>query len=118
MKKLLLYSMLFLASTQLWAVTATSYFGSENIEPVSTPNWDVRIYPNPNNGVFSVMVIDNDAAIEVLVFNVIGEKVFELTTLGEHGTKIDLSRMEKGLYFIQFVDQTGGDVLTRRMYIK
>ncbi|MDP6908764.1 MAG: T9SS type A sorting domain-containing protein [Flavobacteriales bacterium] len=118
MKKLFLYTLLILASTQIWAAASGSSVARDKTEDTGTPDWDVTIYPNPNNGVFSIMIVDNHGAIEVVVFNVIGEKVFELTTLGDHGAKIDLSSLEKGLYFIQCMDRDGGEMLTRRMYIK
>jgi hypothetical protein len=82
------------------------------------PKWDARIYPNPNNGVFSLMILDNTRALDVVVFNVLGEKVFELQVLGDHGAKIDLSKLQKGLYVVQVIDHERSEVLTRRMYIE
>jgi len=118
MKKLLLYLFLIFASFQTWATVSGPFPASSSSNPIKSLEWDAKIYPNPNNGVFSIMVIDNAAAIEVVVFNVIGEKVFQLTALGDHGAKIDLSNLDKGLYFVQFIDEVKGEVLTRRMYLE
>ncbi len=88
------------------------------VEDETTPSWDAKIYPNPNNGVFSVMINGSSAALNVMVFNVIGEKVYELEILGDHGAKIDLTGMEKGLYLVQILDEKKSEVITRRMHIK
>ena len=64
------------------------------------------------------MINGNSGALDVLVFNVIGEKVFELEVLGDHGAKIDLTGLEKGLYVVQILDEVKGEVVTRRMHIK
>lgn len=117
MKQLLLYSFLILFSTHAIAIESTGRDAVvEKGQP--TPNWDAKIYPNPNNGVFSIMINGNSGALDVLVFNVIGEKVFELQVLGDHGAKIDLAGLEKGLYVVQILDEAKGEVVTRRMHIK
>ncbi len=87
-------------------------------DPKALPNWDVKIFPNPNNGVFSLMITGSSAAFDIVVFNILGEKVFEMRVLGDHGAKIDLSRLEKGLYLVQIVDRNRSEVLTRRMNIE
>ncbi len=108
----------------LFSVQASAFAnkggGSEIIggEAKVLPDWDANVYPNPNNGVFSVMVTGNSAALDILVFNIIGEKVFELQILGDHGAKVDLSGLKKGLYVVQIVDKTRGEVITRRMHVE
>lgn len=87
-------------------------------EPTVLPDWDAKIYPNPNNGIFSVMVNGNSAALDLLVFNVIGEKVFELQILGDHEAKIDLSGLQKGLYVVQIIDRNRAETVTRRMHVE
>jgi len=82
------------------------------------PDWDARIYPNPNNGVFNIMISGSSASLDVMVFNVIGEKVYELEMLADHGAKIDLTSLEKGLYIVQVMDRNRGDVRTLRMQVK
>lgn len=117
MKQLLLYSFLILFSTQAIAAGETDRKDVLAKEQ-SAPSWDAKIYPNPNNGVFNVMISGSSAALNLLVFNVIGEKVFDLEILGDHGAKIDLSSLDKGLYVVQILDEAKGEVVTRRMHIK
>lgn len=87
-------------------------------EATPLPDWEARIYPNPNEGVFNVMITGSSAALDVMVFNVIGEKVYQLEILADHGAKIDLSSLEKGLYVVQVVDENRGEVRTLRMQVK
>ena len=119
MKRILPYLLLCLLTLDATAVVSWNGDGEViGMAPKVQPNWDAQIYPNPNNGVFSVMVNGSSAALDVMVFNIIGEKVFELKMLGDHGAKIDLSGLEKGLYVVQIVDKTRNEVITRRMHIE
>lgn len=116
MKRLFLY--LFLS---LWVFEPALANNSGDVigsDPSVLPNWEARVYPNPNNGVFNIMVTGSSAALDVYVFNVIGEKVFKLEILGDHGTKIDLSSLQSGIYVIQVVDEQRGEVRTIRMQVK
>lgn len=118
MKKPLAYFLLILVSTQVVAVVSSNVVPGQLTELNETPYWDAKIYPNPNNGIFTIMVVDNSAAIEVVVFNVIGDKVFEMIALGDHLTNVDLSHLEKGLYIVQLIDEARGEIITRRMHIR
>ena len=116
MKRLLPY--LFLS---LWVIQPTVADNGGDVlgsEPTVLPDWEAQVYPNPNNGVFNIMVTGSSAALDVHVFNVIGEKVFELAILGDHGAKIDLSRLQAGIYVVQVVDKQRGEVRTMRMQVK
>ena len=118
MKRHLLLFILAFLSIQGMAVASNA--GNDVIggEAKVLPNWDAKIYPNPNNGVFNVMVNGSSAALDLLVFNIIGEKVFELQILGDHGAKIDLSGLKTGLYVVQIVDKNRGETVTRRMHVE
>ena len=116
MKRLLLFIIPVMLASPALAELYSGFNGIERIVDTS-PEWDAKIYPNPNNGVFNVMISGSSASLNVMVFNVIGEKVFELKILGDHGAKIDLSTLEKGLYVIQILDEKKGEIVTRRMQI-
>jgi len=118
MKQHLLYFLLVFLSMQGMAIASN---GSNDViggEAKVLPDWDVKIYPNPNNGVFNVMVNGRSAALDLLVFNVIGEKIFELQILGDHEAKIDLSGLNKGLYLVQIVDKNRSETVTHRMHVE
>lgn len=120
MKRLIPYILISLFALDGLAVTHNGNGGNDIIgqSPKAQPNWDIQVYPNPNNGVFNLMINGNSGALDVMVFNIIGEKVFALQVLGDHGAKIDLSGLEKGLYVVQVIDKTRNEVITRRMQIE
>ena len=114
MKRLLSYLFLSVLLTQS-VVASNDVIGTE---PAVLPDWEARIYPNPNNGVFNIMINGSSAMLDVFVFNVIGEKVFELKILGDHGAKVDLSGLQEGLYVVQVMDEKRGEVRTLRMQVR
>ena len=118
MKRTVLYLLLGFLSFQGLAFTTARDGNVIGSEQKSLPNWDIKIYPNPNNGVFSLMITGSSAALDVLVFNIIGEKVFELQIIGDHGAKLDLSNLQKGLYVIQVIDRNKSEIVTRRINIE
>lgn len=118
MKRTVLYVLLGFLSFQGLAFTNVADGIVTDAGPKPLPNWDIKIYPNPNNGVFSLMITGSSAALDVLVFNIIGEKVFELQIIGDHGAKIDLSTLQKGLYVIQVIDRNRSEIITRRINIE
>lgn len=91
---------------------------SISLEDKISPPWDAKIYPNPNNGIFNIMISGTNSALDVRVYNVLGEKVYELEILGDHGAKIDLSGLQKGLYVVQIINTRSSEVVTRRMNIE
>lgn len=116
MKRILPYLFLpLLFSQPAAAIDSGEVIGTE-VAPLN--DWDARIYPNPNDGVFNIMITGSSAALDVMVFNVIGEKVYQLEILAEHGAKIDLTSLDKGLYVVQVVDEKRGEVRTLRMQVK
>ena len=117
MKQLLLFAFLVLLGTQSFA--KPEFEGNPfKVFEKDMPNWDAQIYPNPNNGEFSISINGSEADLNVVVFNVLGEKVYELKMKAEDGAKVDLTGMDKGLYIVQVLDENLGEVVTRRMQIR
>lgn len=60
----------------------------------------LHVWPNPNDGVFSVLLIsDVDAPVQLIVTNIIGEKVKEISTVTNRITPLKL-KTAAGIYFI------------------
>jgi PKD repeat protein len=80
---------------------------NENIEKIS-------IYPNPNNGIFTVKLNEYFGEnVTIKVLNPIGSVVFEReNTKGTSGfiTELDLSNLNKGLYFLVLENYQGNTV--------
>jgi hypothetical protein len=75
------------------------------------------VFPNPSTGLFNVK---SPSAIEkeIEVYNVLGETVFTYTYTG-NTTTIDLSNLDKGVYFIRIKENvSGGKNGTKRIIIE
>ena len=86
----------------------TSYTINYNINDINDINKQIRIYPNPTNG---LITIDTDNVIQnITIINLIGNQLLkvEKNNLDITSTKIDLSNFVKGIYIIQIKqnDQT------------
>ena len=58
----------------------------------------ISVYPNPTNGVFNIS-IENANGFDFLIYNAIGQNVTSGTN-NSNETHIDLSNLEKGVYFV------------------
>jgi hypothetical protein len=68
---------------------------------------EIRISPNPNNGIFQVMVPQMEADAQMLISDVQGRIVHkEVITTGTTAVDVNLSKLGKGIYFIN-VDADG-----------
>ena len=65
---------------------------------------NLSIYPNPSKGIFNITgnILNQD--IEVVVFNIHGQVVYQENLIESH--KVDLSDQPRGVYFIKFISST------------
>lgn len=89
------------------------FFGPVAVNPETTDN-DMNVYPNPNNGVFSISGL-NDTNTEILIMNNTGQIVYK-EMVSEENIRIDLSELSSGIYFIKTVQND--QVTTKRFSIK
>ncbi len=75
-----------------------------NISELPTPNSELKIFPNPNNGEFTISLnkISNNTYAEI--YNCLGQVVIR-KPLAEANTKINLSEQANGIYFVRIVDE-------------
>ena len=64
-------------------------------------NNKLALYPNPNNGIFSIIFTDHhtNAVVSLDIMNMYGQMVYE-TASYTHG-KIDLSHLRPGIYILR-----------------
>jgi hypothetical protein len=62
-------------------------------------NSNVNIYPNPNNGTFTISSTNNNG-MKIEVYNVLGSKVLSQTST-EDATVINLGDVAKGIYLVK-----------------
>jgi len=60
----------------------------------------LRVWPNPSDGTFSVLLSsDNDEPVHILISNIVGEKVSEITGVTNNAIEVKLNEAV-GVYFI------------------
>lgn len=77
---------------------------NENIDVSLSPlsiddltNANISIYPNPSNGIFTIQSAD---IVNITIFDVSGKIVYKNNNITQ--TNVDLSKNQKGIYFIEF----------------
>ena len=71
----------------------------------------LRVWPNPNDGVFTVMLSSStDEPVQLTITNVVGDKVRELVTTSNKTTEIKLDDAA-GIYFVSASTATGNYVV-------
>jgi endonuclease I/chitodextrinase len=71
-------------------------FSGLGIETLSQK--DFKIYPNPSNGNFNIIFDDSNAAYNVQIFSLLGQKVFEQNN--SKSEAISIKDLQKGTYLI------------------
>lgn len=64
---------------------------------------EIKIFPNPNNGKFTLETHNASLPVSINIYNVLGEKIKTERKEKTHGEKIniDLSNEGKGIYFVE-----------------
>jgi GH25 family lysozyme M1 (1,4-beta-N-acetylmuramidase) len=90
-------------------ITSASLTGMQNL----VDNTDVKVYPNPNNGSFT-MKIENgqmqNEQVRVAIYNLLGEQVYNETATFNSQLSINLGVKASGVYFYRIMNE-GGDRL-------
>jgi hypothetical protein len=73
------------------------------------------IYPNPNNGTFTITQ-NNTNKTEIEINNILGELIYKANTANLQ-TSIDLSNQPKGIYFVKTTD-TNRSVTNKKIVIQ
>ena len=80
-----------------------------SVEEVSVSN--IRLYPNPTNGVIN---IEGNGAMNISVMNVLGQKVMEMSVTDN--ATLDLSGFGAGIYMIRI--ETANGTMTEKVNIR
>ena len=83
-------------------------------------NVGVSVFPNPNNGTFSIRLSsENNEKVKIGIRNIIGESVIaveEINVNGEFIKTIDLSKFAEGIYFLTI--ENNNNVLTEKIVVQ
>jgi hypothetical protein len=94
--------------------------GESKIKALEQQEKEVAIYPNPNNGVFTISFANLQAnQVDLRIINVIGNEIYhEVLTRSDIQTAktVDLTRFAKGLYYVKI--EADGYSSVRRIVVK
>jgi len=97
--------------------TATVTIVPTGINNITDNSGQITVYPNPNNGVFTVVccavrqLADQVSQPIIEVYNMLGEKVLTETLRSAQGDNtIDLTNQPDGIYLYRVITQDGGFV--------
>jgi len=77
----------------------------------------IIIYPNPNNGLFYFDIKEPVAKLQIEIYNLLGQKVYQATNIDQKVTnKIYFEPQTKGVYFIKIYD--GENIFKDKVLIK
>jgi len=90
--------------SDLYKSTVLSTAVEESKAPDVVKGSGLRVYPNPTTGIFTVEMTNLVDRGDITISNILGEVVLQHHYNNTEGTRIDLSRFEKGIYFLQVND--------------
>ena len=73
------------------------------------------LYPNPNNGKFKINYNTTNRT-DIEIFNILGEKILTKTNSIQTTNEIDISNVQKGIYFVKIGD--GNSVHTKKIIVR
>ena len=98
-------------------IVTTNSCGLTSIENSRVKSW-VNIYPNPSNGFFNVEFSAESRSKEydIGVFDLTGRSIFSRVVPADrfsYSESIDLTYVEKGIYFVKVIPELGPAVIQR-----
>jgi len=76
---------------------------------------EIKVYPNPNNGQFTLELTNFESGATVCIYNMLGARVYQSTATNDASHKINLPGIKKGIYFVKVRD--GKEQFTRKMVV-
>lgn len=105
------------AGTVYYRLKQVDFNGTVSYSTIVSVNMNetlVEIFPNPNDGIFTVTCERNNARVAVI--NVLGEVLFEKSMNSTKTLDIDISTQPAGMYFIRVV--TGNKPVVKKIVVE
>jgi uncharacterized repeat protein (TIGR03803 family) len=85
------------------------YGGTASVNDIASSTSLVNVYPNPNNGVFTLQSSVVSGQLSVEIYNMLGEKVYSafLPQTPKGALNVDLSNQSNGIYLYRLISGTG-----------
>ncbi len=80
------------------------------IQDIDQGDGETTIYPNPNNGVFTIQIANSYQSVgsnRVEVYNMLGEKIYQESGVTNKESTINLTGKPAGVYLYRVVGETG-----------
>jgi hypothetical protein len=88
--------------------TLCRHISTTAIENIKSSLNEVKLYPNPNDGSFTLAVVNCSQRCNVEIFNILGEEVFTGALSSAQGNNgINISSQPSGVYFYRVLTDTG-----------
>jgi hypothetical protein len=97
------------------ALKSTIEKPSPEKQTINSGEKSVKVYPNPNNGQFTLELSNVNSGAIVSIYNMLGTRVYQSSAKNETSHKINLTGIAKGIYFVKVMD--GKDQFTRKMVV-
>jgi hypothetical protein len=65
----------------------------------------VKIYPNPNNGQFTLEFLNIESGATIRIYNLLGAQIYHSTATSQTSYKINLPEIKRGIYFVKVTDR-------------
>jgi hypothetical protein len=77
----------------------------------------ISLYPNPNNGQFTIQssVVSDQLSVEI--YNMLGQKVYSQSTMHQPQFSINIADQPNGVYLIRILDKDG-NLVSRKKVVK
>ncbi|HTA26621.1 MAG TPA: T9SS type A sorting domain-containing protein [Bacteroidia bacterium] len=92
---------------------------TNTISSVNTIVADVscKVFPNPNNGTFTISLQNVESKCSVLIYNELGQRVYT-TPLNIGNTQVSLADKATGIYFYRIITENGKLVSDGKMIVE
>jgi alpha-tubulin suppressor-like RCC1 family protein len=86
----------------------------DDINPISVKS--VKVYPNPNNGRFNLVLENFEGICKIKVYNTLGATIYEASANNTSNIEINLPYVKKGIYFVSVI--SGKEQFNKKVVIK
>ncbi|HTA28564.1 MAG TPA: T9SS type A sorting domain-containing protein, partial [Bacteroidia bacterium] len=76
---------------------------------------NISLYPNPNNGQFTIQSSVNSGQLSVEIYNMLGQKVYSQSNIQNPTFNINISDKPNGIYLIRILDKDGNLVSQKKV---
>jgi len=97
---------------ELWRLTENSSVSFDE-----NPFADVLIFPNPVHQILNIKAPNLNHDHEVRLVDINGMTLFQIPELKNETTSLDVSNLQNGLYFLNFINKTSKSVFSKRVII-